>query len=125
MPALSRRKKGWACEKRRARKRKMDAFLKQTRAKLWIAHDIRHHKDLPKPPSTSNNRGESDARLFLALTIVLAVAMAALLGAQTSSAEWKQPRTPWGDPTFKEYGRVRTCSRLLSNATRSLAPARF
>jgi hypothetical protein len=40
-------------------------------------------------------------RLFLTLTGVLAVAMAAALAAQTSSAAWTQPRTPWGDPDLQ------------------------
>lgn len=40
-------------------------------------------------------------RLSLALTSMLAVAMAAVLAAQTSSAAWKQPRTPWGDPDLQ------------------------
>jgi hypothetical protein len=40
-------------------------------------------------------------RLFLTLTGVLAVAMAAGLAAQTPSVAWTQPRTPWGDPDLQ------------------------
>jgi N-acyl homoserine lactone hydrolase len=37
-------------EQSRASRSKMEAFLKQTGAKLWIAHDIAAHQDLPTPP---------------------------------------------------------------------------
>jgi N-acyl homoserine lactone hydrolase len=37
-------------EQSRASRTKMQAFLKQTGAMLWIAHDIATHKNLPKPP---------------------------------------------------------------------------
>ena len=41
-------------------------------------------------------------RLLLALMSVLAVAMAApLASAQTASATWTPPRTPWGDPDLQ------------------------
>jgi N-acyl homoserine lactone hydrolase len=37
-------------EQSRVSRTKMEAFLKQTGARLWIAHDIATHRDLPKPP---------------------------------------------------------------------------
>ncbi len=41
----------------RHRRAKIEAFVKQTGAQLWIEHDIATHANLPKAPAFSNSGG--------------------------------------------------------------------